>query len=207
MARRDTGEFTRFDQQFEMAMKPETRKRVEGTWFPVTRELLLSPGPYQARIVARDRNSGRVGSVSHDFEVPPLTGLRVSSLALSDRLREAGASGSRAPEPTARRAFSPSGVLHCRFEVYGAAKDPRTGRPSVTAGLAVRRADGRVLVAMPETPLQPGPDGALARAVGTPLDGVPPGTYEAVVVVTDVLAGQSAESRDTFVVEGAAAGR
>jgi VWFA-related protein len=204
VARRDTGEFTRFDQQFEMAFKPETRARLESTWFPVTRELSLSPGPYQAKVVARDRNSGRVGSVSHDFEVPALSGLRVSGLALSDRLREAGPGKGRAPEPTARRLFPPSGVLHCRFEVYGAARDPKTGLPRVMAGLAVRRSDGRVLVAMPETPLQPGPDGTLARAVGTPLDGVPPGTYEVIVVVTDVAAGQSAEARDTFVVEGAA---
>jgi hypothetical protein len=145
--------------------------------------------------------------VSHDFEVPALSGLRVSGLALSDRLREAGPGKGSAPEPTARRVFPPSGVLHCRFEVYGAAKDPQTGRPRVMAGLAVRRSDGRVLVAVPETPLQPGPDGTLARAVGTPLDGVPPGTYEVIVVVTDVSAGQSAEARDTFVVEGAVPGR
>jgi VWFA-related protein len=207
VARRDTGEFTRFDQQFEMAFKPETRTRIESTWFPVTRELTLSPGPYQAKIVARDRNSGRVGSVSHDFEVPALAGLRVSSLALSDRLHEAGAAGGRAPEPTARRAFPPAGVLHCRFEVYGAAKDPKTGQPRVTAGLAIRRGDGRVLVAMPETPLQPGPDGTLARALGTPLGGVPAGTYEVIVVVTDLAAGQAAEARDAFVVEGNEPGR
>jgi hypothetical protein len=204
VARRDTGEFTRFDQQFEMSFKPETRERVEGTWFPVTRELTLSPGPYQARIVARDRNSGRVGSVSHDFEVPALAGLRVSSLALGDRLHEAGTPGSRVPEPTARRAFPPSGVLHCRFEVYGAAKDPKTGQPDVTAGFSIRRRDGRLLVAMPETPLTPGKDGALGRSLGAPLDGAPPGGYELIVLVTDLVAGRVAEVREPFVIEGPA---
>ena len=55
---------------------------------------------------------------------------------------------------------------------------------------------------MPETPLAPGPDGSLARRLGIPLDGAPPGRYEVIVVVTDVAAGRSAEAREPFVVEG-----
>ena len=206
VAREDTGEFSRFDQQFEMSLRPETRSRYEREWFPITRELKLTPGRYQARIVARDRNRGRVGSLTHEFEVPDVSGLRVSSLTLSDRLREEAKTGARAPELTARRRFAPSGILHCRFEVYGAARDPSTGRPNVTAGLAVRRADGRILVGMEETPLRPGPDGALSRALGVPLDGAPPGTYEMIVVVTDLVTGRSAEAREPFVVEEAAGG-
>jgi len=154
VARRDTGEFTRFDQQFEMGFQKETRTRFEETWFPITRELKLAPGPYQAKIVTRDRNNGRVGSLTHDFEVPAPTGLRVSSLVLSDRLREEAKGGG--PELVARRRFAPAGTLHCRFEIYGASKDAATGQPRVTAGFAVRRTDGRVLVAAPETPLRPG---------------------------------------------------
>jgi hypothetical protein len=201
VARRDTGEYSRFDQQFELSLRPETRARYERTWFPITREVDLLPGPYQAKIVARDRNSGRVGSVTADFEVPEPSGLRLSSLTLSDRLREKAKDGIRAPELTARRSFAPSGVLHCRFEVYGAAKDA-TGRPRVTAGFSIRRRDGRFLAALPETPLLPGPDGALARTVGTAIAGAPPGQYEAIVVVTDTVAGQAAVAREPFVIEG-----
>ena len=202
VAHRDTGEYTRFDQQYEMAFQPETRARYERTWFPITRELKLVPGPYQAKVVARDRNSGRVGSVTHDFEVPAPSGLRLSSLVLSDRLREAGPPEGRSPELTARRTFGRSGVLHCRFEVYGAAGDPGTGRPNVTAGFALRRGDGRVLAAAPETPLRPGPDGTLARSLGVPLDQAPPGRYEVIVLVTDLVAGQAAEAREPIVIEG-----
>ncbi len=108
------------------------------------------------------------------------------------------------PEPTARRQFAPAGLLHCRFEVYGAAMDPRTGQPNVTAGFAIRRSDGRFLAAMPETPLKPGPDGALGRSLGMPLDGAPPGVYELIVLVTDIAAGQTAEVREPFVIEGPA---
>jgi len=200
VARRDTGEFTRFDQQFEMGFQKETRARFDETWFPITRELKLSQGPYQAKIVTRDRNSGRVGSLTHDFEVPAPAGLRVSSLVLSDRLREEAKGGG--PELVARRRFAPAGTLHCRFEVYGAANDPATGQPRVTAGFAVRRADGRVLVAAPETPIRPGSGGALSRSLGFPLDGAPPGSYEVIVIVTDLVAGGVAEAREPIVLEG-----
>lgn len=206
VARRDRAEHTRFDQQFEMAFQKQTRARLERTWFQIQRELKLAPGPYQAKVVARDRNSGRVGSVTHEFEVPAPAGLRVSSLMLGDRLAEEGPPETRALVPTARRAFEPSGVLHCRFEVYGAVRDPATGKPNVTAGFALRRRDGRVLAAAPETPLRPGPDGTLGRSLGAPLDGAPPGRYEVIILVTDVAAGQVAEAREPIVIE-APAGR
>ena len=198
VARRDTGEFTRFDQQFEMSLRPETRARYERDWFPVHREVPLAPGRHQARIVVRDRNGGAVGSLLHAFDVPDLSGLRVSTIALAVGPREP-APGSP-PEPTARRSLPPSGVLHCRFEVYGAGSDAATGQPSVTAGFSIRRSDGKFLAVIPETPLKPGAGGSLARSLGVPLDGAPPGRYEAIAVVTDLAGGRAAEAREPFVI-------
>ena len=200
VAHEDTGEFTRFDQQFEMSLRPETRARYERDGFPITRDLALAPGRYQARIVVRDGNGGGVGSLLHEFEVPALAGLRVSSVALAAAPREEK-EGRGAPEPTARRQFAPAGILHCRFEVYGAGADAATGRPKVTAGFSIRRSDGRFLAAMPETPLQVASDGTLGRSLGVPLDGAPPGRYEVIVVVTDLAAGKAAEAREAFVIE------
>jgi hypothetical protein len=199
---RDTAEFFRFDQQFAMNFKAETRARYEKTWFAMPRSLELVPGAYQARVIVRDRNSGRVGSLTHDFEVPAPLGLRLSTPVLSDRLRE-GDAAARVPELTANRTFPPAGVLHCRFEVYGAAKDAKTGAPSVTAGFSIRRSDGKFLAAVPETPLQPAPDGSLSRSFGTSLAGAPAGRYELIVLVTDLAAGQVAEAREPFTVEAA----
>jgi hypothetical protein len=71
------------------------------------------------------------------------------------------------------------------------------------AGFSIRRSDGRLLAAMPEAPLQPGPDRTLARSLGVPLDGAPPGRYEAIVVATD-LAGRAAEAREPFEIEAPA---
>jgi hypothetical protein len=58
-----------------------------------------------------------------------------------------------------------------------------------------------VIAAMPETKIQPAPDGSLARSLGVPLDGAAPGRYELIVVVTDVAAGQSAEAREPIEIE------
>jgi VWFA-related protein len=201
VTREDTGEFTRFDQQFEMSLRPETRARYAREGFPIQREMALAPGRYQARIVARDRNGGGLGSLLHEFAVPDLAGLRLSSVALAVGPAEPPAGRATAPGPTARRQFAASGVLHCRFEVYGAGTDAATRRPGVTAGFSIRRSDGRFLAAVPETPLQPAPDGTLARSLGVPLDGAPPGLYEVIVVVTDLAAGRSVEAREAFEVE------
>jgi VWFA-related protein len=202
VAREDSGEFSRFDQQFDMNLRPETKARYERTGFAITREIPLAPGSYQAKIVARDRNSGRVGSLMHTFSVPELAGLRVSSLWLTDRVREAATGTPPEPEPTARRQFAASGTLHCRFEVYGAGVDAGTGRARVTAGFSIRRSDGRFLVVTPESPLGVGADGSFVRTLGVPLEGVPAGHYEIIVVVTDLAAGRSAEAREAFEIEG-----
>jgi hypothetical protein len=84
---RDTAEFFRFDQQFEMSFRPETRARYEQAWFPIRRRLELVPGAYQAKIIARDGNARRIGSLTHDFDVPSGEGLRISTPILGDRLR------------------------------------------------------------------------------------------------------------------------
>jgi VWFA-related protein len=196
---RESAEFFRFDQQFAMNFKPDTRARYERTWFAMPRSLDLVPGSYQARVIVRDRNSGRVGSLTHDFDVPEAVGLRVSTPVLSDRLRdEQGAA--HVPELTANRSFAPTGVLHCRFEVYGAGKDAKTGAPNVTAGFSIRRSDGKFLAAAPETPLASAPDGSLSRSFGTNLAGAPPGHYEMIVLVTDLAAGTVAEAREPFTI-------
>ena len=199
-AHRETGTLHRGEQRVAVKLRPEAGGLRLRTWLPITSEATLAPGRYQARVVVADANSGRAGSVSHDFDVPPLEGLRISTPVLSDRPREPPGTG---PELVARRTFAPSGVLHCRFEVYGAAKDPATGRPAVSAGFAVRRADGILLAEADATHITPGPDGILARTVGLPLDAAREGPYEVVVTVEDEVSGRTAEARETFVVDSA----
>ena len=200
VAHRDTAEHYRYDHQFEMRLRPETRARFERDGFPITRSFDLAPGAWQARVVVRDRNSGRTGSLTHDFEVPPLEGgLRLSTVVLSDRLGEGPEAG--VAQVVAHRTFTRGGTLHGRFEIYGAAPDA-AGVRRVSAGFAVRFEDGRMLAAAQATPVRPGAEGLLARSVGIPLDAAPPGRYEFIVVARDDVSGRTVEALEPFTVEG-----
>ena len=166
-------------------------------WRSFTRQALLAPGAYQARIVVRDAKSGRIGSLVQEFEVPQVRGLRISTPLLSARLRAAAGSG---PAIVARRTFTRAGVLHGRFEVYGAAHDEKTP-PSVKAGFLVRHADGTVIAAAGFTRIVAARDGTLGRNFGVPLDEARPGPYELLIMAEDETNGRRAEARATFLVE------
>jgi VWFA-related protein len=198
---RETGEYYRYDQKIEMSLQPETRERLERTWYQVARDFTLPPGGYQAKIVVRDLNSGKVGSVVHEFEVPASGNFRVSTPVLSDVL-DRDADGSPRPLLKVRRAFAPGSVLYCQFSVYGASKpDDRSFMPRVSAGYEIRRSDGGVFKRSPPTPINPTSLGALLRLNGISLRGAGPGDYEIVLTVHDDLANQTLEVREPFVIE------
>jgi VWFA-related protein len=195
---RESGEYYRYDQKIEMSLLPETRRKLERTWYPVAREFTLPPGAYQAKVVVRDLNSGRVGSVVHEFEVPAVGALRVSTPVLSDVL-EQGADGNRRPVLQVRRSFATDAVLYCQFSVYGATKEEGGSlMPRVRAGYEIRRADGFVFKRTEPTPINPTSVGALLRLNGIGLRGASPGEYELVLTVKDDLAGRSVEVREPF---------
>jgi len=198
VAHLETGSTLAGEQHLPVRLRPESRELGFQRWLPITSEAALAPGRHQARVVVAEANDGRVGSVSHEFDVPPLDGLRVSTPVLSDRLREPPGAG---PELIARRTFVPSGVLHCLVEVYGAAEDPVSGRPAVSAALAVRRADGLLLASAAATRIEPGTGGVLVRTMGVPLDGAPEGSYEMVVTVEDEVGQRAVAVREAFVVD------
>jgi VWFA-related protein len=201
VAHRESGEFFRYDQSVNMKLLPSTRERLNRLWYPIVRDFELKSGDYQAKIVMRDVRSGRVGTVIHEFEVPPLDTFRVSTPVLSDT-RAAGTVADAAPggglAVIARREF-PQGVdLYCQFEVFGAKRDEKTGMPRVTQGYVVTRPDGSVLTATEPTPISPTSLGQVTRLVGFRLADAPPGDYEMVMAIRDDLAGQSIEVREPF---------
>jgi VWFA-related protein len=195
---RESGEYYRYDQKIELNLLPETRRRLEQTGYQVAREFTLPPGAYQAKVVVRDLNSGRVGSVVHEFEVPKVDSLRVSTPVLSDAL-EQDAEGNRRPVLQVRRSFATDAVLYCQFSVYGARKEESGSlMPRVRAGYEIRRADGVVFKRTDPTPINPTSVGALLRLHGIGLRGAQPGDYELVLTVRDDLAGQQVEVREPF---------
>jgi VWFA-related protein len=197
---RETGEYYRNDQTIEMSLLPETRERLLHTWYPASREFTLAPGGYQVRVVVKDMNSGRMGSVTHDFDVPPGGSLRVSTPLLSDAL-EQGEGGAKRPVLQVRRTFAPNTTLYCQFGVYGAARDEKVSlMPQVTAGYEIRRVDGRVLKRSAPSRINPTSVGALLRLSGIFLQDAPTGDYDLVLTVHDDIKGETVEVREPFVV-------
>ena len=204
-AHRETGEFFRYDQKVEMKLLPATRQKL--AWYTINREFELAPGGYQAKIVVRDKNSGHIGTLVHEFEVPALGPFRVSTPVLSDTVQPMAPGETKGtPQPTllARRAFAPGAMLLAQFEVYGAAKEKGSGMPRVTAGYLIRRNDGTVIARVDPTPIQPTSLGRVMRLVGTRLDDSPPGDYEMVLSLKDEIAGKTLEVKEPFSVAAGA---
>ncbi len=196
-ARRETGETFRYDQKVDMKLLPATRDRLRKTWFPVRREFDLPPGGYQAKIVVRDRRSGKVATVDHRFDVPELASFRVSTPVLTDARREGDDSLEGQAAPVARRAFERGEELACRFEVYGAQRDG-SGMPRVDMGYVVRRADGSVLKGVAPAEIRPTSLGKLSRLFRFPLQAAEPGDYDLVMIFYDHVAGKSLELQEPF---------
>ncbi len=207
VAHRETGEYFRYDQKVDMKLLPATKAKLEQGWFPVSRDFELAPGGYQAKIVVRDKNNGRLGTVIHDFEVPDLSQFRTSSLVITDTVQpppEGGQEGKPvAPRTTvvARRSFASGAMLFAQFEVYGAAKDKVTNQPKVSAGYLVRGGEGTALVEQAPSAIVPTSLGKLSRLVGFRLEGAAPGPYEMVLSVKDEVSGKVLEVKEPFTVQ------
>ena len=201
VAHRESGEFFRYDQKVEMKLMAETRDRLFKNWYPIVRDFELAPGGYQAKIVVRDKNSGRIGTVVHEFEVPDLAAFRVSTPIVSDTLQpQEDPKATPRPAVTARRSFAPGSTVYASFEVYGAGKEKPTGMPRVRNGYSIRRADGTVLATVDPTRITPTSLGKLSRIIGSPLPTTEPGEYELVLTFEDEVAGKTLEVREPFVI-------
>jgi VWFA-related protein len=202
VAHRETGEFFRYDQKVEMRLLGETRQKYEQSRFPIIRDFELAPGGYQAKIVVRDKNSGRIGTVVHEFEVPDLNAFRVSSPVVTDTLQPQAEDSKGTPRPaiTARRSFPPGSTLYASYEVYGAGRDKPTGMPRVINGYKVRRADGFVVASVDPTRITPTSLGKLSRIIGVPLGNPAPGAYELVLTFQDEVAGKTIEVKEPFAI-------
>jgi hypothetical protein len=177
------------------AMAPGERA-AEEVWHPFLTRITMEPGDHRARLVVQ--SGTRVGSVTHDFIVPPLDKEWLSTPILSDRLVAGG--GERRVMPLVRRTFEAPGTLHAYVELHGAALDPASGSPRVTAGFVARSADGREWASSPPTPMVV-EAGKPTRLVGIPLADAPEGESDLVLAVRDEVSGRKFEAVEPFRVE------
>jgi len=203
VAHRETGEYFQYPQKIDMNFRPETREKFNKFWFPTARDFELAPGGYQAKLVVRDKNSGKVGTLIHDFEVPELSTLRASSLILSDVVQTGETNKQLFPALLARRNFTAGSgsMLYAYFEVFGAEKDKTTGRPRVISGFSIKKVDGATLFEMRPTEIRATSLGKLSRLTGSSIERAEPGEYEFVLTLKDEITGKSLELREPFTVE------
>jgi hypothetical protein len=203
---RQTGEFNRYDQKMDLRLPPETKEYLSKTWLPVVRDFELKVGKYRAKLVVRDKTSGSISTVIHDFEVPEIGPFRVSTPVLSD-MREPDAEGlpGKRLALMARREFAPGASLFCQLDIYGAVRLESTGLPRVTMGYEVRKDDGTLYTREPATLVLPTEDGTVSRIIGFPLEVAPPGDYVLRMTVKDQLSGRTVELREPFTVSPQAA--
>jgi VWFA-related protein len=197
VGRRDTGELQRDERLVELNMPVEAFEQVRRTGLPIRREFALRPGRYFATIALRDRASGLVGSVRHEFDVPWPDGLRITTPVVTDAVQSAAPGQPARPVPIARRTFRAGAKLFCVFDVLGAVPDPAADGPRVTLTYSLRRAaDGTEVVAVPAGQLLPG---TVTIALTVPADAS--GDHELRLVLRDDVAKRSVEEIEVLTFE------
>jgi hypothetical protein len=194
-----TGDTKRFERAVEMTLQGGPPKIETSAWYPLSEAFDLAPGAYQSKVAVRDRNSGRIGTVTHDFEVPVRKGMTLSSVIVSDPI-EKSAEGSAPPRAVliVRRLLNAGATLYYQFAVFDAGRTA-TGEAHIRAGHVVRQADGTVVKELKPTPLAPGQSG-ISRFAGVSLAGLPAGDYDLVVTVIDDVRGQTVTVTEAFAI-------
>jgi VWFA-related protein len=195
------GEANRFVQQVDVSLTPERRKALETRGLPLAHAVDLAPGEYEVRIALSDRKSGRVGAVSHRFEVPA-PGFRVSTPILSDVMEPGADAAKDAPAMGTRRRFRERKTLYFQFEVYGAKADPSTGDAAVVSGWSIRDGQGTEWAGSEPSRLT-GAGHAVPSHLGQVDLTFPPGEYTLVVDARDQIDARRVEVREAFTVEAA----
>jgi VWFA-related protein len=197
---RDTGRVERQEKLVELTVPADRFEEVRRGGITLRRDFELLPGVYQARLLVRDRASGRLGTVRHEFEVPPAKpGLRTSTPVLTDAFQMTGPNDPPRPVPVAHRVFRAGSRLGYAYDVFGAFPDPVAGGPKVSAGYVVRKAGGGEVSRGPARPLTPVGLDRLSQVVlfSAPAE---PGDYEFVLEVRDEAAATTAEVADPFTI-------
>jgi VWFA-related protein len=172
-------------------------------WLPVEQEFLLPPGVHRVTVAVRDAASGRSGSASARVDVPPTGAFRISSPIVSV-LGETDDKGRSHPTPAGGREFASGDRIQVAFDVYGAARDPGTGRPRVSMACAVVRATAGASSRARLAPVGADQGGSLHRAVDFELAGVEAGEYQFVARVVDEVAARPLTFTEPFAVAVAA---
>src|SRR5579862_487141 len=170
--------------------------------------LTLPPGKYNLRFLARENQTGKMGTFETNFVVPDLSvskDLRLSSVILSSQKEDVKAAVGSADNdkralanhpliqngqktvPSITRVFRKDQTLYVYFEVYDPAPEGNSKTPDLTAQVELLQGARKVFSSMPEsqTKLTPNRPGVASFSFQVPLAKINAGQYTAQINVID----------------------
>jgi VWFA-related protein len=184
----------------------------------------LSPGEYTLRFLARENQSGKMGTFESKFTIPDVNGeskwARLSSVVWAGQREPVRAAVGSAETntkvfanhplvqdgqkliPSVTRFFRKNQSLFVYFEVYDAAKNPTSGNPAVAATLSLFEAGRKVFESSPvrASTLLKHRTNTLAFQMQLPMGRLGPGKYLGQVNVIDEEARRFAFARTNIVI-------
>ncbi len=169
----------------------------------------LSPGKYKAIFAIKDPQTGEIGKLEKDLDVPSFDteGLSLSTVTLAREIKPATeivAEDSMTPfllgkthvVPRPDNIYKPGEELSFYYQVYNATRDPVTDYPKLDLSYAFEKnIAGKWRMVGGRPVVTPGATG-LVFAYTIPMRGWPPGDYRVSIKVTDALAGTQAAQPD-----------
>jgi VWFA-related protein len=185
--------------------------------------LTLPPGKYNLRFLARENQTGKMGTFETDFVVPDLSAskdLRLSSVILSSQKEDVKAAVGSADNdkralanhpliqngqktvPSITRVFRKDQTLYVYFEVYDPAPEGVSKTPNLTAQVELLQGARKAFSSMPaqQTKLTPNRPGVASFSFQVPLAKMSAGQYTAQINVIDEAGKRFAFPRNAIVV-------
>jgi VWFA-related protein len=181
---RDRDALERNERLVELNIPADAFAQVAARGVPLQREFTLSPGRYQATILLRDRATGTMGSVRHDFEVPDPGQFRMTTPVVTDTLQPGSPGQAPRPVPIASRTFKAGSRLAASFEVVGA-MESAAGPPAVSVGYTLKRPDGTTVVSIPAQGVKPNARGQFGVTIGITLPAAVTGEHHLILSARD----------------------
>jgi VWFA-related protein len=185
--------------------------------------LTLPPGKYNLRFLARENQTGKMGTFETNFVVPDLSvskDLRLSSVILSSQREDVKAAVGSADNdkralanhpliqngqktvPSITRVFRKDQTLYVYFEVYDPAPEGTGKTPDLTAQVELLLGGRKAFSSMPanQTKLTPNRPGVASFSFQVPLAQMAAGQYTAQINVIDEAGKRFAFPRSTIIV-------
>jgi VWFA-related protein len=184
----------------------------------------LAPGRYTLRFLARENQSGKMGTFESKFTIPDVNGqskwARLSSVVWAGQREPVRAAVGSAEAntkllanhplvqdgqkliPSVTRFFRKNQTLFVYFEVYDAAKDPGSGNPAVAATLSLFEGGRKVFESSPvrASTFSKHRSSTVAFQMQLPMTRLGAGRYLGQVNVIDEEAHRFAFARSNFVI-------